>query len=156
MIKTLKKVVYAFITLLIITGVCCGYNYARKYLYENKQLKEAIRRLEADSRAADVLVTKVCYDENTGKNLTTIKFLEYDSEEKPLEPRYFTFSGNIIQFQSLVVRFDDIHVRNKDKLKGKSAYLFWKVFMLDGPDTREDELVSVNEIPAGYKIQGIK
>ncbi|MCK5306320.1 MAG: hypothetical protein KAJ66_04235 [Candidatus Omnitrophica bacterium] len=156
MIRILKKTAYMFVILLIIIAGGYGYNNVRKHLYENRQLKEVIRRLEADSRAADVLVTKVCYDENAGQNLTTIKFLEYDTEEKPLEPRYFTFSGNIIQFQSLVVRFDDIHIRSKDRLKGKSAYLFWKVFMLDGPDTQEYELVSMNEIPAGYKIEGIE
>ena len=99
MIKNFKKTVYMFVILLIIIAGGYGYNYVRKHLYENRQLKEVIKRLEADSRAADVLVTKVCYDENTGKNLTTIKFLEYDTKENPLEPRYFTFSGNIIFFQ---------------------------------------------------------
>ncbi|MFC1667100.1 hypothetical protein ACFL0P_04470 [Candidatus Omnitrophota bacterium] len=117
-------------------------------------MKEIVTRLEADSRIAEVLVTGVNYDERSKKTHTTIKFLEYDTNNTPLKPRYFTFSGNIIQFQSLVIRFDDIHIRKKDKFKEKSAYLFWKVFMLDGPNTQEYELTKVYEIPMGYKLEG--
>ena len=123
-----------------------------KDLREKRILKEMIKRLEADSRIAEVLVTGVSYDEDTKKIFTTIKFLEYDTAGDPLEPKYFTFSGNIIQFQSLVVRFDDIHVRKGDRLRGRSAYLFRKVFMLDGKNTEEYEITSVDKIPEGYKV----
>ena len=108
--------------------------------------------LQADSRIAEVLVTGVNFDEKSKQTFTTIKFLEYTSSGKPLEPKYFTFSGNIIQFQSLVIRFDDIYIRNGDKLRGKSAYLFLKAFMLDGKNTQEFDITPVNEIPAGYKM----
>jgi len=87
-----------------------------------------VSRLEADSRVAEVLVTNVSFDEDTNQTETTIKFLEYDSKDKPLVPKYFTFTGNIIQFQSLVIRFDDIKTRNEDQFKGKSAYLFLENF----------------------------
>ena len=112
-----------------------------------------INRLEADSRIAEVLVTKVEYNEKTDASHTTIKFLEYDTKGTPLTPKYFTFPGNVIQFQSLVIRFDDIHVKNKDLFRGKSAYLFWKVFMLDGENTQEYSITQVNEIPQGYKVE---
>lgn len=128
------------------------YQNAVRYIGENKVLKEVISRLEADSRIAEVLVTDVNYDENSRKTQTTIKFLEYDSKGIPLTPKYFTFLGNIIQFQSLVIRFDDLFIRNKDILRGRSAYLFWKVFMLDGPNTLEYEITKINEVPQGYKI----
>ncbi len=132
-----------------------GYKLVGQYLYENAVLKQIITRLEADSRAAEVLVTGVNYSEAEQKTYTTIKFLEYDSRGNPLEPKYFTFSGNIIQFQSLVVRFDDLHVRQGDRLKGKSAYLFWKVFMLDGKNTQEYDITKVNEVPQGYKLEAV-
>ena len=109
-----------------------AYQFVAKYLHENAVLKQIIERLQADSRIAEVLVTGVNFDEKINKTYTTIKFLEYDTKGRPLEPKYFTFAGNIIQFQSLVIRFDDIYIRQKDRLRGKSAYLFWKVFMLDG------------------------
>ncbi len=130
------------------------YQLYQKYVNENKILKQIISRLEADSRIAEVLVTEVQFNPITQKHMTTIKFLEYDAQGKPLEPKYFTFAGNIIQFQSLVVRFEDIYVQNGDALRGKSAYLFWKVFILDGERTQEYLITNVSEVPAGYKIEG--
>ena len=120
---------------------------------ENRILKEVITRLEADSRVAEVLVAGVNYDDKTKVLYTTIKFLEYDVKGKSLEPKYFTFAGNIIQFQSLVIRFDGIHVKKGDKLKGKSAYLFWKIFVLKGAETEEYEITKVHNIPEGYKLE---
>lgn len=142
------------IFLLIAAVSFFGIVFYNRYMQENKILKEMISRLEADSRIAEVLVTGVNYDEAAQKTYTTIKFLEYNTDNNPLDPRYFTFSGNIIQFQSLVIRFDDMHIRGGDRLRGKSAYLFWKVFMLDGPNTQEYEITRVNEVPMGYKIEG--
>lgn len=144
----------SFITLIIILFLAFqAYQIYNKYFLENKILKEIVARLEADSRIAEVLVTDVQTNES-GQPVTTIKFLEYGSQGLPLAPKYFTFTGNVIQFQSLVVRFDDVHVQNGDKLRGKSAYVFWKVFILDGARTQEQEINKFREIPAGYKING--
>ena len=146
-----------FLKLALIIFLCFwGYRFYLNYIHENEILKEVIARLEADSRVAEVLVTGVNFDEKTGKTSTTIKLLEYDAHGDPLQPKYFTFSGNIIQFQSLVIRFDDIFIRQRDKLKGKSAYIFWKVFMLDGKNTQEYEINKMFAIPEGYKIKGIE
>lgn len=149
MFKFLKNIVLIALMIFILAGAI---NLYMKYVHENKILKQVISRLEADSRVAEVLVTGVAYGEKSKKTFTTIKFLEYDSKGTPLEPKYFTFSGNVIQFQSLVVRFGDIYVRNADKLRGKSTYLFWKVFMLDGKNTQEYDITKANEIPLGYKL----
>ena len=129
-----------------------AYRIAAQVIYENAILKQIIVRLEADSRVAEVLVTGVNYNEVDQKTYTTIKFLEYDSKGRPLKPKYFNFSGNIIQFQSLVVRFDDMYIRQADRLKGKSAYLFWKVFMLDGEKTQEYDITKINKIPQVYRL----
>lgn len=149
-----------FRTLLVILAFVFAvyglYHVVFKFIHENEVLKKVISRLETDSRLAEVLVTGVNFDEQTQKTYTTIKFLEYDVNGRPLEPKYFTFSGNIIQFQSLVVRFEDIYIRQGDRLKGKSIYLFWKVFMLDGKDTVEYEVTRLADIPAGYKIEGLR
>ncbi|MFA5059590.1 MAG: hypothetical protein WC676_03085 [Candidatus Omnitrophota bacterium] len=140
--------------IIIVLAVFLIYQYAAKYFHENKILKEMVARLEADSRGAQVLVTNVSFDEQTGRNLTTIKFQEFDAQQKPLAPKYFTFSGNLIQFQSLVIRFDDIRIRQADKFRGKSAYLFMKVFVLDGKNTQVFDIAKVNEVPLGYQIDG--
>ncbi|MCK4918000.1 MAG: hypothetical protein KAS51_07285 [Candidatus Omnitrophica bacterium] len=148
-----KYKILCAVCLVVFIGVL-AYKLIFTYVNETKILKQVVARLEAESRIAEVLVTKVKYDEKTGNMFTTIKFLEYDVNQNPLDPMYFTFSGNIIQFQSLVIRFDDRYIKVNDKLKGKSIFIFWKVFMLDGSNTQEFEISKINEIPQGYKIEG--
>lgn len=150
--KTIKNIAIAVV---IIAAAVLVYQFSIRYFFENKILNQVIERLQADSRIAEVLVTEVKLDGGTGRRLTTIKFLEYDVSQKPLPPKYFTFSGDLIQFQSLVIRFDDMYVRNKDKLRGRSAYLFWKVFMLDGKNTEEYEITKAYQVPEGYEIGGL-
>ena len=150
----MKKNIGLFIlAVFIMSGLVFLHQHINRYARENKILKQVISRLEADSRIAEVLVTNVSFDEKAGKELTTIKFLEYDTKGNPTEPRYFTFPGNIIQFQSLVIRFVDSLVIRNDSLRGKSIYLFWKVFMLDGPNTKEFEITKINQVPEGYKCE---
>ena len=134
---------------LILAGWWLVWHLNREHVYQ-----QMLDRLQAESRAAEVLVTAVNYDEASHRNLTTIKFVEYDATGNTLTPRYFTFSGNFIQFQSLVVRFEDKFVAAGDRFKGRSVYLFWKAFMLDGPRTQEFPITQVDEIPGGYKIPG--
>lgn len=153
--KKIQMLIYLSIALILGVVLTFGILKFNKYLQENKVLKQVISRLQAETPVAEVLVTGVRYDEKTNKTFTTIKFLEYDGKGKELEPKYFEFSGNIIQFQSLVIRFDDIHLRNEKEFKGKSAYIFWKVFMLDGEETQEFEVNPLNSIPSGYKVEGL-
>jgi hypothetical protein len=116
-------------------------------------LKKVIERLCADSRIAEVMVTEVRREPKEKKTYTTIKFQEYDSHLKPLTPKYFTFSSNIIQFQSLVIRFSDSYVKSGHTLRGKSAYLFMKVFVLKDKDTEVFQLSRINEVPMGYRAE---
>lgn len=130
--------------------------YLVKSQIENHLLKKVIERLTADSRVAEVIVTNVKRDAKTKKAYTTIKFLEYDTKLRPLEPKYFTFSGDVIQFQSMVIRFDDFYVKKGHPLKGKSAYLFIKAFMLTDNGAETFEITKTNEIPSGYKVADVK
>ncbi len=156
--KNLKrKNILSSIMSVLVIGIFVGssffaYQMFRDVMNRRKVLQDMIVRLEADSRISEVLVTNVEFNPITQEHMTTIKFLEYDAMGRPMAPKYFTFSGNIIQFQSLVVRFADVHVRMADALRGKSVYLFWKVFMLNGEKTQEYPITNVNEIPAGYKV----
>ena len=153
MIVNSKALKLIFIILLCGVLGYQSYTIVTNYILEKAILKKVITRLEADSRVAEVLVTGVNFNEVDQTTYTTIKFLEYNSNGIPLKPKYFNFSGNIIQFQSLVVRFDDMYIRQADRLKGKSAYLFWKVFMLDGAKTQEYDITKINEVPLGYKLE---
>lgn len=130
--------------------------YVAKSYKENQALRKIIERLTAESRVAEILVTDVKSDPKNKKTYTTIKFLEYDTKLKPLEPKYFTFSGNIIQFQSMVIRFDDFYIKKGHPLKGKSAYLFMKAFMLTDKGAEVFDITKINEIPSGYEVEGAK
>ncbi len=154
--KIIKNIlIYSLIGLfLFIIGK--GAYWVAKRLEENQILRKVIGRLSADSRIAEVLVTQSNFDEKTKKIETTIKFLEYDADSKPLPARYFTFQGNLIQFQALVIRFEDKLVQAGDKIRGKSAYLFLRAFMLDGRNTQVFDITPANQIPEGYKIPGAK
>ena len=123
-----------------------------QWIQKERVLRKIIERLHAETRRADVLVTKSEFDEVSKKIRTTIKFLEYDARGKPLEPKYFTFSGNLIQFQSLVIRFSDKLVEAGDRLRGKSAALFMKAFVLDGTRTQEFDITKADEVPGGYRV----
>jgi hypothetical protein len=137
-----------FVILIVIIAVAAvGWDLYRKY-NQNKILQQVIGRLTADTHTAEVIVSDV----NNG--LTTIKFVEYDADLKPLSPRYFTFKNNLIQFQSLVIRFEDNFVKYGDSLRGKSAYVFWKVFALGDSNSAEIfEINKLGEIPNGYQVE---
>ena len=122
---------------------------AYKFVFEFLMMRQIIHNLKAESRIAEVLVTDSSLDEYTRKYTTTIKFLEYDVKGHPLKPKYFTFKGNLIQFQTLVVRFDDKYIEQGNRMKGKSIYLFLKAFVLDGKNTEEMVIAPANEIPQG-------
>jgi len=124
----------------------------KQWIWKERVLRKIIERLHAETRRADVLVTKSEFDEITKRIKTTIKFLEYDAQGKPLEPKYFTFAGNIIQFQSLVIRFNDKLVEAGDRLRGKSAAFFMKAFVLNGAETQEFDITKAYEIPGGYRV----
>lgn len=119
-----------------------------KFFSEYMMFRKIIHNLKAESRLAEVLVVESSLDEFTRKYTTTIKFLEYDVKGRPLAPKYFTFKGNLIQFQTLVVRFDDKYIEQGHRMKGKSIVLFLKAFVLDGSQTQEFAITPVYEIPA--------
>ncbi len=159
----MKKIIFIVKSLLVLTllgllgwGAYQGYSSYQRTLKEKEILQQIAQRLRADTRIAEVLVTGVETHPTSGRPMTTIKFLEYDTSGRPLQPRYFTFAGNIIQFQSLVVRFADDLIERGDALRGKSVYLFWKAFVLDGQATQEYEITKIDEVPAGYRIGGAR
>ncbi len=167
--KTSKAFNLVSIGILTVAVLLAGVG-VNQWIQKERVLRKIIERLHGQTRRADVLVTKSEYDEATKKIKTTIKFLEYDAQGKPLEPKYFTFSAPlyagtdpssgqagggarpIIQFQSLVIRFNDKLVEAGDRLRGKSAAFFMKAFVLDGANTQEFEITQASGIPGGYKV----
>lgn len=155
-LKTMKSRISKLKAVIVGVAILLVIFYVVKNHIENQVLRKVIERLAADSRVAEVIVTDIKRDSKTKKIYTTIKFLEYDSKLNPLEPKYFTFSGDVIQFQSMVIRFDDFYVKRGHSLKGKSAYLFMKAFMLTNKGAEIFDITKINEIPSGYKVEGAR
>lgn len=152
---TSNPVYRGLLTLILILPMGIIIFGAVRKVYHWQILHQVVERLKADSRIAEVVVTKTEFDDATKKVLTTIKFLEYAVGGKPLAPRYFTFHGNIIQFQALVIRFKDELVEAGDWVKGKSAYIFLKAFVIDDDKPQIFPINEVYDIPTGYKIEGL-
>lgn len=148
MLTFVKKALQRLIILVVVFFLFVGYFKFREFM----TFRRIVHNLKAESRIAEVLVTESSLDEYTRKYTTTIKFLEYDVKGTPLKAKYFTFKGNIIQFQTLVARFEDQYVEQGHRMKGKSIYLFLKAFVLDGKNTQEFPITTVNEVPDGYKV----
>ncbi|MFA6349551.1 MAG: hypothetical protein WCY12_01305 [Candidatus Omnitrophota bacterium] len=146
----MKGTLSKLLIVLVIAGAI--FWYMAKSSSENKVLRLVIERLSADSRIAEAVVTDQRRDPGTKKIYTTIKFQEYDTNLRPLEPQYFVFSGNVIQFQSMVIRFDDYYVKKGDPLRGKSAYLFTRVFMLTDKGAEVYDINKINDVPSGYEV----
>jgi hypothetical protein len=151
--RAMKKV--PILLFLSLAALCVGVFFFYRVWSEKRQLEKIIERLTAESRIAEVLVTDVKTDPGSKRALTTIKFLEYDTRQRPLAPRYFTFSGNIIQFQSLVIRFDDYFVKKGHPLKGKSAYIFMKVFAFTDDGAEVFDINTAKTVPSGYAVDGV-
>ncbi|MEI8344969.1 MAG: hypothetical protein WCG06_02735 [Candidatus Omnitrophota bacterium] len=138
---SVQRVIVVILLLLLFVF---GFKFVREYL----TFQKIIHNLKAESRLAEVLVVDSSLDEFTRKYTTTIKFLEYGVNGNPLKPKYFTFKGNLIQFQTLVVRFDDRYVEQGHRMRGKSIVLFLKAFVLDGKNTQEFIITPVIEKPS--------
>lgn len=123
---------------------------------DSKIARTIASRLKTTTRKADLLVTDVTYDEKVGKVLTSVKYMEYDVKNIPLDPIYFQLDGNIIQIQSLVITLTDEGEETLKIFKDKNAYIFWKAFLPDGKTTKTVELTELNAIPAGYKLKGVE
>jgi len=80
-LKRIKQFLAVVISCAILFLAVKGVIWITKRIEENRILKQVIARLSADSRIAEVLVTKSTFNEETGKIETTIKFLEYDSKK---------------------------------------------------------------------------
>lgn len=123
------------------------------YVRRQQVLLDIIERLSADSRVAEVIVTESTDDPYSKQRAVTLKFLEYDALGKPLAPKFLHFPDDIVQFQALVIRFDDFYIRSGDALRGKSAFIFTKAFSLlqDG----SSKVVTLNDaydVPTGYQL----
>lgn len=118
---------------------------------ENAYWKLVVERFSAESRRAEIIVT----DFNPVTTGVTLKWLEYDSLGNAMEPKYFTFKGNQVQFESLVVRFDDEMIKKAANGKDRSIALFLRAFRLDPKETEIQVITEAGAVPEGYRVDGV-
>jgi hypothetical protein len=127
-VTSLYRLVVALL-LAVLVGIA-GY-FASQYLlkdWEIKQLREIIERLEKDRRVADVKDVKREFDEYTKTEWTSFRFVEYGPDMTPLPAKTFRIQGDVAYFDALVIMFNRDYVKAGDALRGKSIFLFRRIF----------------------------
>ena len=155
MLRTTAKL--AFLSLLVIAGVA-GLMFHRRdttaaQLDESKQrveqLKQVVRRLEAERRVADVIVTEQKTVDGVLK--TTLLFVEYARDGSTLPARRFTIDGNVAHVDAMVVKFDRDFVQQDDPLRGHSLALFTRLYGENQPPEKGFRIDMPGEIPDAYR-----
>ncbi len=106
-------------------GLYHGTMTVHELLTENRQLKQAITTLTFEDQIGYAKVISREYRD--GKHFTTIRFVETtrdDKLQKVLEKDY-TFEGDIIHFDALIVKFGDKMVLDG---KEKALYLWRRIY----------------------------
>lgn len=112
---------------------------------EFNRLNQAIRRLEAERRIAEIRVL-----EQTPER-TTFRFREIRPDGTPIQERDFTIRGEVLYVDALVVKFERRFVRIGDGLRGRSLYLFERLF---GEYQRPADGFRLDQgVPAAYRTR---
>lgn len=75
----MAKVFNGVLAVLLIAALVAAGFWINTWLEEGRILRQVVERLSAETRTAEVLVTKSEFDEASKKIKTTIKFLEYSA-----------------------------------------------------------------------------
>ena len=155
MLRTVAKL--AFLALLAVAGTA-GLMFHRRdttasQLNEAKQktdqLKQVVRRLEAERRVADVIVTAQTAEGGVQK--TTLLFVEYARDGSTLPARRFTIDGNVAHIDAVVIKFDRDFVQDNDPLRGHSLALFTRIYGENQPPEKGFPIDPPGGIPDVYR-----
>ncbi|MBN2020318.1 MAG: hypothetical protein JW749_08840 [Sedimentisphaerales bacterium] len=123
-------------TLLLIAGVLAVAGYfgqgwlrqqitIHKLLSDNKQLKEAITNLTTEDQIGYAKVIK--QEKRDAKTFTTLRFVETARNDKlkKIVEKDYTFEGDIVHFDALIVKFSDKMVMDG---RQRAMYLWRRVY----------------------------
>ena len=126
--KKVRPLVYIIVVVCLVVfaylgrGLYYGAKTIHELLTENKHLKQAITNLTSEEQIG---YAKVIAQETTNEQLlTTIKFVETarDDKLKTILEKEYTIAGDIIHFDTLIVKFG-----NKIVMDGKTRALYlWR------------------------------
>jgi hypothetical protein len=155
MLRTLAKL--AFLSLLVVAGAAGLVLHRRdatavqldEAKQRNEQLKQVVRRLEAERRVADVIVTE--QKKVDGALKTTLLFVEYARDGSTLPARRFTIDGDVAHLDAMVVKFDRDFVHDNDPLRGHSLALFTRLYGENQPPEKAFRIDPPNQAPEIYR-----
>lgn len=120
----------------------------QQFLSENKELKAAITRLTQENQIGYAKVVE--QTEQNGHTRTKLVFYQTDrddSSQRVLEGEY-TVDGDVVHFDSLVVKFDDQMVLDG---KQRSVYLWRRIYGDDTAPSQGQPIEQPGEEPARYR-----
>ena len=155
MLRTAAKLI--FLSLLVAAGAAGLMLHRRDstaaQLNESKQrvdqLKQVVKRLEAERRVADAIVTG--QETVDGVLKTTLLFVEYGRDGSTLPARRFTIDGNVGHIDAMVVKFERDFVQEDDPLRGRSLALFTRLYGENQPPEKAFRIDTPSEIPDVYR-----
>jgi len=101
----------------------------------------AMRLLKRDQRKAIIAVL-----DQTGEGddlKTTIRWVELDENDQPIDERTFDLKGDIVKVDAWVVKFDDQYIEEADLIRGTSICLFRRIH---GEFAQRDEVHVLDEV----------
>ncbi|MBD3426917.1 MAG: hypothetical protein GF409_06770 [Candidatus Omnitrophica bacterium] len=148
------KIVSAVLLVIILLASAGLYFYIKVLpgLDKTRTIRAVSSRLTADSRKATIQVSGVVFDPSSRENVTSVEYTEYGVKGRTLKSRTLSFSGDVIQVQSLVMDFSGLNTKNSEYLKDRKACLFWKAFLPEGDRVKQVELTKINTVPRAYGI----
>lgn len=120
-----------------------------KLAHERAELQRAVERLTAQTRLADVFVLDQVIQD--GRPATTIQFVEWDRDGRPLPARNFVVKDDVIFFDALVIKFDPDRVAAGEGLRGKSIALFKRVYGEHENPFDGQPLDSAGQVPCAFR-----
>lgn len=127
-------------------------------LREREQLREWVERLTLETRVAEARVLDQIHEgdlvngQRADKTMTSIEFVEFDRQQSPLPARRFLIEGELVYFESLVLKFEYEDVAAGDVLKGKSLLLFRRIFGEHQNPVDGYQIDPEHEIPDVYRV----
>ncbi len=149
---------FAGLCLLVVAGAVGIYVYhsqtsadrqIQKLEQEKLELREIVRRLGAERRVADVMVTHRA--EVEGVPVLTLLFVEYGRDGEPLPAKSFIVRGQSVHIDALVIKFDHDLVTGNDPLRGHSLALFQRIYGSAQTPESADPVDTPGQIPDVYR-----
>jgi hypothetical protein len=153
---------------------------ARERERRDEHLRAIAKRLQVERRVADVIVidqrpsTRPATAPTTGPATapattqpvvspgggatfqTTLLFVEYDRDGRPLPAKAFTIDGDLARVDGVVIRFDGKFADEYDALRGQAVALLTRLFGEDQPPEKALSIDPRNDIPHVYRGDGPK